>query len=499
MLSVLADRHTEALLTQLLASWKAVLLEETPSAASSALLAALPAARDGHGPTAEPSPAEPSPTEAHQRAASAAQLFDRALHSRAAKAFDVAGVVGGAELAATLWRLLSSHHAPLARAALHLLLTTYGRAHALLSAASQTLVLAHDDSDAHLLSQRARVAALASLVEQYELWGGLATPPDARRMTRATQLLDELTMQCVPPAEATQPDHAPPHDAPPDDDDGTTAASTLTDLGQASLPTPTPAPTPTPSPSPSPSPSPHRSTPSDFGQASEVVVAAFLPSARGSVADGGAQMLLRHLGVADAVFGLLRLPLDAGLSLEQLDRISAERRALHAANHRLVGALCTNNALNAALFAAHWPLLLSHARAMPHSAIPMLLHLYRGHRDLCASAPRALLAMLVRTHLADFGQLAEQLALERLSTATTDGGSSRPALESTSSRPALESTSSRPAPRVPRRGPRWRAPSGPEGSGAPSPRPSSRHESDASHAASAAIPRGTASASCSRC
>ena len=80
-----------------------------------------------------------------------------------------------------------------------------------------------------------------------------------------------------------------------------------------------------------------------------------------------------------------------------------ERRALHAATHALAAALVCGSPANGRALLPLLPLLLAHAAALPETALPLLLHLFRGDRQLCAAAPWPLFALLVRLHQADGG------------------------------------------------------------------------------------------------
>ena len=184
-------------------------------------------------------------------------------------------------------------------------------------------------------------------------------------MGRVTQLLRGLCERCVPPSPPRQPEGGapPPPSAATDEEDE--AFRTY--------------------------------------RTSEAADAAFPPSAVGSAADTEAQHTLRHLGAARPLLGLLQLPLDADRADSELSSFQLERRSLHAATHAFVAAFCTGCHANARLLLPHLPTLIAHCEALPETALPMLLSLFRGDRQLCAAAPAELFAMLIRMHHADGG------------------------------------------------------------------------------------------------
>lgn len=321
VLLVLRERHEEALLTRFLKGWRERIVSDLPSTPGNAAATESPSdalASGGSMPSAAPA------------------LFAELVRSEDASPFDAIAISGGPALASALRRLLLAPHKPLASTALRLLLALYGKGHALLSAASQLQLLHGDGAERLLERQRRAVATLSSLVEQYELWGALETAPDSLRMGKCTQLLRALADSCVPPARPT----SNPKGSVPDSIDAATSARAADALLITN--------------------DDEWADDVEYDRASDAATAAFAPSRPGSAAEPDAQAMLRHLGVHEAVVGLLRLPRDESIPNTSLNTFQKERRSLLAATHAFAAAFVTDAPANARLLFAHMPLVLEH-------------------------------------------------------------------------------------------------------------------------------------------
>ena len=371
VLLALRDRHAEALLTRFLGAWRASIVHEGAGGAP------------GQGRRARARRRQAARPPPRSRALDA---FTASLRAEEVSPLDAVAVSGGRALAFALRRLLASPHKPLASRALHLLLTLKCPRHALLATAGRVQLLHGEAAERRRQQQWRALASLSSLVEQYEVWGALKTAPDARRMGKCAQLLRALAEQCIPPPGA-------------DDAEGGGGGAELGSGGgggggggaSAVFADELPA----------------------GGEADDAfddlhgghagdASAAALPPAWLRV-DSDAQGALRHWGAHEPLGQLLRLPLDADADARTLSTFRRERRSLHGATHAFAAALCCGSPANGRALFRQMPLLLAHAAALPESAVPMLLHLFRGDRHLCASAPRALFTLLVRMHQADGG------------------------------------------------------------------------------------------------